>query len=153
MEKQKKYEIGGTVYVQRPLVLGQIAQLTALLSGIAVYQGVGPAGLVVALGDRLPRALAIVLSPEGVPAKDKDLDVIETAMCDADPLTALQAVEDFFTCNPTAAVFEKLAGMVKRIRASMATGSDNSSALSLTETSPSETQSSGEPLSRTASPT
>lgn len=154
MEQQKKYEIGGTVYVQRPLVLGQIKQILEATDGMTFHAGLTPLAIIDALADRLPLALAVVLTPEGQPVKGKNLPSLADELENTIELaTAIQVVEDFFTCNPTAAVFEKLAGMVKRIRASMATGSGNSSVPSPTETSPSGTQSSGDSLSRTASPT
>lgn len=123
---EKRYEIGGKTYIQKALVLGQISQLTALLGDVSFFTGYGPMGIISALGDKLPRAVAIVLTPEGVPLKSKNISEVEDAVSELDPLITVQVVEDFFICNPVVAIFERLTGMAEKINGMLKIGSNNS---------------------------
>lgn len=105
-----KYEFGGKTYIQSKLVWGQIKQLNALVKGIQFSTSeLTPAGLVEILGDKLPTVLAILVTEEGVPIKEKDLDAL-AAQFDFDiPFdVAVQVIEDFFVLNPITSVLEKL---------------------------------------------
>lgn len=119
MERQtmeKTYDLGGTTYVQRPLVLGQIRQLLEQLDGLTFDAAAGVAAIVSALGDRLPLALAVVLTPEGSSPRGKDLpalaDEIEFGIS---PDQVLEVIEDFFGCNPVASLLERLTGMMQTL--------------------------------------
>ena len=106
--KEVTYTIDGAQYIQRPLVLGQIEQLTELLMGVRFTPDSGAAGIVIALGSNLSRAMAVVLTPVGVKMRDKNLDQVQEAMQMADPETAIRVVEDFFDCNPVASLLTRI---------------------------------------------
>lgn len=153
--KEKRYTIGDKTYIQRPLVLGQMKQIREVLNGLAFPSRLTVPDIIEALEDRLPLALAVVLTPEGLPVKGKDLPALADELEGALELeTAIEVVEDFFICNPVASLSTKLAGMADRLRGMMTgpTGSSNSSSSSLTETSPDETPCSGDTPSEIANP-
>lgn len=157
MEKFE-YVIDGKKYIQKPLVWGQIKQLKAIIPSIAIPAGVSlDQGLVMALTDHLPLLLAVVLIPEGISAKDKDIDALaEELEFAVNPETVLQVVADFFDCNPIASLAEKLAEIIKPLAARIATGRIPSTPLSVSspeETSLSEKPSSGDALQENPDPT
>lgn len=146
----KKYTIDGVCYTQTPLVLGQMVQLSNELKTLDLDVVEDIQGFVTAAGDRLPRLLAIVLTPEGVAKKDKDLDDLANTLEDSIDLTTLEeVVEDFFTLNPVTSILQKIekatgviGETVGRVVLKMMS---KTYASSLQEaTSPSETQSSGD---------
>lgn len=154
--KEKTYQIDGTTYTQRPLVLGQLRQLRQVLTGFVVPSNLTPADIIASLEDKLPQALAILLTPEGAKIKDKDLDALASELENSLELeTAIEVIEDFFTCNPVASLANKLAGMAEKMRGMIKTktGSSSSSSNLPTETLPGETESSGDTPSTSASPT
>jgi hypothetical protein len=109
------YKIGGLVYLQRPLVLLQIEQLSAFLGAMAIPSGLNVVGIVRLLGDRIADALAILLTPAGVEVDQKDLAVTATHLRNhVDIDTAVRVVEDFLTCNPVGSVFDKLTGVMAK---------------------------------------
>jgi len=155
-EEVFEYEIGGKTYIQRKLVLGQIRQLMAILDGLKVDMGMSTLDLVAALTDRLPRALAVVLTPEGVAPREKDIaKLAEEIEFEIDPETTLRVVEDFFDCNPVQdlALGLRVLGAKLEKRAGLSRGSTSSSASSPTEISPAATPSSGDSRQRNADPT
>jgi len=149
--KAFKYDVAGVCYLQAPLVLGQTAQLAKALEDFDLESFSGGIGeFIVQAGDRIPRLLAIVLTPDGVAKKDKDLDEIEEHLTDnMDLATMRQAVADFFDCNPIVDLLsevEKSTGMigemVGRVMLKMLSSSYASSLLEAT--SQDETASSGD---------
>jgi hypothetical protein len=145
------YTINGVTYIQKPLVFAQIKQLTSVIGNIASQGGIdvdsGAVGLIEALGDNLTYALAVALTPEGTNLRDKDLeklaDEIEYNIL---PGQILQAVTDFFVCNPILSLLEQLQGMTGSIRnqvTSVKTGLSSLSASSPEETLPGGKSSSG----------
>ena len=145
-KKDFVYEIGEKLYLQKPLVLGQIRQMMKAIEGLVIPGEVNPLGLIPVLGDKLPLALAIVLTPEGVSLKDKDIHSLASEIeFEISPETSLQAVEDFFVCNPVPSLLERLGGMAEKISKAMSkeTGLKNSSAPLPEEILPKETESSG----------
>jgi hypothetical protein len=153
----KKYNIGGITYVQRPLVFGQLRQLLDILKGVAIPTNTGTLGLINALDSHLPAALAVVLTPEGFPLRDKDLAALSAEIEFAiTPEQAIEVVEDFFACNPIPFLLESIGNMVNRITAQInlrssrrsmpepgANGSTNLSSSCAPETSPGAMPSSG----------
>ena len=141
-----KYEIGGVIYTQRPLVLGQIRQLMNLMKGIIIPHDIDTMGLVSLRGDKLPQAVAIVITPEGMSLKDKDVKALTDEIeFEISPEMSMQVVEDFFTGNPIVSLLEKLNIAVGKIGEKMKeTGLKSSSAPLPEETSPKETASSGD---------
>lgn len=145
-QERCSYEIGGRCYTQRPLVLGQWVQFVAAIEGLEVSPAAGLQAFLAALGPRLPRVLAVVLIPEGVDLRSKDLDQLtEDLEFEILPGQIQEVVEDFFSCNPVASILEWLTGALAGLRPrAVATGSKGSASPSPPETSQSETPSSGE---------
>lgn len=142
--KTFQYDIGGKKYIQRPLVLGQIRQLMRAIEGVRIPQDIDTIGLISALGNKLPIAIAIVLTDE-TPLKDKDIDSLASQIeFEISPETTAQVVEDFFACNPIVSLLERISGMANKISETIkVTGLESSSASSAEETLQKETQSSG----------
>lgn len=116
---RKDYEINGKTYSQAPIVPGQLKQiygLSAALQGVDWTDMTNAASLVAILGDRLPGFAAVVLKPEGVRLKDKDVDALTEEFEETLPLdTALEIVADFFTFNPIPSLVERLRGLIAMI--------------------------------------
>jgi hypothetical protein len=149
----KTYEIGDKKYEQRPLVLGQIRQLQEVIQGMRLDPAAGNIGLITALGDKMPQALAVVLIPEGVAPKDKDLaalakDIEFTIF----PEQIFEVVNDFFTCNPMQSLLERFKEIIGGIKTKIGavTGSKSFSASSPEATSLDGKQSSGDILQENA---
>ena len=145
-----EYEIGGRKFVQKALVLGQVKLLISTIRGVALPRDATPASLVIALGDKVSDVLAIVLSEEGIPLKNKKLrdvqDLIEEHLSIEQ---SIGMVEDFFDCNPIASISEAMIGLAKKVEQVMtAKVSKEPSTESVSplaeETLPSETISSGD---------
>ncbi len=135
-----RYYIDGVTYIQRALVFGQIKQLAGLLGGVTIDMDNGAEGLLDLFGDKMPQALAIVLTPEGVRVKDKDLiqlaDDLEFAITAEQ---VVQVIDDFFTCNPVVSLLNRLSqtsGVIKDLVVNWVTGLINSYASLQPETSP-----------------
>jgi hypothetical protein len=146
-----EYEIGGRKFVQKSLVLGQVKQLISVIRGVVLPQVVSSATLVIALGDRVPEALAVVLSEENVPLKKKNMRELQELL--EENLSIEQSIgmiEDFFDCNPIASISGALVGLAKKVETAMMNRSApetslTDSALPSQEViSPSETISSGD---------
>lgn len=140
------YEIGGKTYIQAPLVLGQFQQLMKLLEGVVFSGELTPLSLMRIIGDKLPQAMAIVLTPENIKLKDKDIHALASELAfEIPPEIVLQVIEDFFDCNPIPSLLERIGTMAEKIsHAMIKTGSMNSSASSREEISRKETVSSGD---------
>ena len=145
-----EYEIGGRKFVQKALVLGQVKLLINTIKGVTLPRDATPASLVIALGDKVSDVLAIVLSEEGIPLKNKKLrdvqDLIEEHLSIEQ---SIGMVEDFFDCNPIASISEAMIGLAKKVEQVMtAKVSKEPSTVSVSplaeETLPSETISSGD---------
>ena len=151
---EMKYEIGDKILIQRPLVLGQLRQLLAVLDGITLPADLNTRSLVEALGDQLPRALAVVLTEQGKSPKDKDIDTLAEEIDYGMSLEQIvQAVEDFFVCNPLSSLLDKLTGAAGKIGATMQqTQSRISASSSPAAPSIDGTESSGDSPSKSAGP-
>ncbi|MCL4492336.1 MAG: hypothetical protein M1510_10650 [Nitrospirae bacterium] len=154
-KKECTYEIGGKKYLQRPLVLGQAQQLLEVLEGISFNRGMNTMGIISALGNKISKAIAVVLIEDGVTLEAKDVDKMEQEIKFKLSLkTTIQVVEDFFGCNPVALLLQRLNGMAEKIAGNMEkTGSENSSASSQGATLPGGTESYGDTPTKSASPT
>jgi len=152
-----QYEIDGKKYFQKPLVLGQIRQLLAILKNIKI-QSSGPNQFLLEMGDQVPEFLAIVLIEEGKSPKDKNLKELAAEIEFAiDPDMAIRMIEDFFDCNPTASFLERIGNLGKMISAKIkqpapGTGSKSSPSSSAGEILPDGTKSSGDTIPTNASP-
>lgn len=145
-----KYSFGGKVYCQGALVMGQVKQLLSVLDGAGLTNIADPFTIIRDLGDRMPRALAVVLTPEGASPRDKDIEALATelefAMTYDD---VLKVIDDFFGCNDLLSLlakFKEIAGRVQeQATAQMrGIGSTGSSPFSPGATSPRGTTSSGD---------
>ena len=138
-----EYTIGGKKYIQRKLVLGQVQQLLRLLDGVEI-KSPDTLGIIAALGDKIHKALAIVLIPEGVNVKDKNIDEIaEELAFSIEPEQAMKVVEDFFVCTPIISLFQGLNGIFAKVAKQMETQLNSSSASSQQGTSQKDSKSSG----------
>ncbi len=136
------YEINGKKYVQTPLVWGQVRQLMNLLKGLEIPTGAGAMELIDVIGEKLPQALAIVLTEEGTSVKNKDLTALASEFDFDIPLgIMIKVIEDFFECNPTASYLETVARLIGGItgQTSLETPLKKSESSSAEETLPSET--------------
>lgn len=114
MSSEFKYTISEKVFIQKPLVLGQLAALSGIIDGLSLAGG-SSTSLISALGDKLPKALACVLVPEGVKPKEVNLEELEDIFYYCDTMTAIQVIEDFFVCNPIALILEKISGKIEKL--------------------------------------
>lgn len=147
-----KYEIDGTVYTQRPLVLGQIGQVVDALRDFTMPARANGVDLVMMLDDKLPGLLAIVLGIEGVPMQNKDIAALTEELRYSVPTeTAIKMVDDFFVCNPIASLAEKMSGWMEILTAWILAryGSTTLSSCSAAEISPGAMQSNGDSPSGT----
>src|SRR3990170_3405682 len=118
-----QYEIGGKIYFQKPLVLGQVRQLMNLLQGVAIPRESNAAELIIVL-------------------KDKALDALTREIeFEISPEDTIKVVEDFFGCNPISLVLEKVNKAIGQM--TERTGLKNSPVSSAEETLQKETTSSG----------
>jgi hypothetical protein len=154
MTEVRRYEIDGKTYLQRSLVLGQIRQLMTVLEGLTIPPDVTVPALIDLLGAKLPEALAVVLTEEGKSPRDKNLAALAAELEFSLPIeTACEVVEDFFACNPVAALLDRLTGTMGAIGGLLGSGSTRRSSSSVTAISPSGTASSGDSPRPSASPT
>lgn len=143
------YIINGATYTQRTLVLGQIKQLTDALADVNIPSGSGVGQVAGLIGEHLPWCAAVILQPEGVTHRDKDLTAMEAEFAEhLDIVTADKVIDDFFALTPA----ETIARLLGRLRGMFAVaqvggaGSTKPSSSSAAATSPSETPSSGDTL-------
>jgi len=117
---EKKYDIGGKTYIQKPLVLGQLRQLLAVLKEVEIPADANVPCLIDVLGAHLPDALAVILNPEGISPRDKELgalaDEIEFTIT---PEQIFEVVDDFFGCNPLPSLLDRVGVAAEAIKASM----------------------------------
>ena len=141
-----EYEIGGKLYIQKPLVLGQIRQLMNLLQGVVIPSNVDTLGIIAALGDRLPKAIAIAITPSVMAVKDKDIDSLASEIeFELSSEAVVLVIEDFFSCNPIASLLERLGGVAEKMAGQInKTGLKKSASSSAVETSQKETAFSGD---------
>lgn len=143
----ERYTINDKPYIQRTLVLGQIKQLTEALAGVNIPAGAGVAQVAGLIGEHLPRCAAVILQPEGVTHRDKDLTAMEAEFAEhLDIVTADQVIDDFFALTPAATIARllgRLRGMfvVAQVGGAGSTRPSSSSAAAI---SPSATPSSGD---------
>lgn len=148
---EKRYEIGGATYVQRPVVLGQLRELAPLVSGMAAEMEPSATGILAAIGGKVPEALAVVLVEDGANLREameeeRRKERAATLEWVVDPETAFEVIADFFECNPTSSLSEKLGNLTKRLTSLTETSKPPSSPLP-EETFPAGMKSCGESLS------
>lgn len=143
---EKRYCIGGRAFVQRPIVLGQLRLLLAALDGMT-FDGASPLGALRSLGEKLPAVLSILLVEEDLgvrEAMERLQERAERIGWEASPEVCLEAVEDFFACNPVSSVSERLGEIMERAAGQTTKALKPPFSSSAEETSAGETGSSGE---------
>lgn len=126
IKEKYKYEIGGVVFWQEKLRLGQINQLISLLKEVNIPTEATAINLITALGDKLSLAIAIVLHKPDVNLKDKDIrEIAGEIEFEMSPELALEVIEDFFDLTPISSLLEKVGKTVEKIaeKMKMETGS------------------------------
>jgi hypothetical protein len=150
-KKQFEYAINDKLYIQRPLVLGQIGQVTELVRDVEIPENIGSHDLITLLGNKLPAATAILLSPPGTKIKDKDMSALTEEFREhMDIETAMEVMDHFLSLNPIASVIEKLTGMMTAVKKAM-TGSKEPLSFSPEGTLQNGTGSSGDTPRKSAS--
>jgi hypothetical protein len=133
--KEKKYEIGGKIFIQRPLVLGQWKQIMEL---IAEMREADPLDIFAH-----PRCIAILLMEKGVSLKEKNLEAsAEFIERNIDAMISLEVVNDFFDLSPVHLFSQKLMEVRGKIE-QMRPGSIMPASSSQAEISPKGKKSSG----------
>ncbi len=108
----KKYIINGKTYYQKQLVIRQVKQLLEALERV-VFDDLSVEGIIRALGDSMPGIAAIILIPEGVKIKNKDLDALAEEFENELSLeTTLEVVGDFLAFNPISSILSNLSGAI-----------------------------------------
>jgi len=111
-KKEYKYLINGKTYVQRPLGLGVIPHIREIINDLAPPSEVSFAAIGTLLREKLPSALAVILTEEGQPPKDKNInDLAEELKKNIGFLATLNVVQDFFILNP--AISQRLIDLIK----------------------------------------
>jgi len=129
MKDKYEYVIGGKVYTMKPLVLGQVNQLINLIKDVNLPSEPTIANLMLALGDKLPEAVAIILHVPEVSLKQKNIkELSEEISFEMSPELTLEIVEDFFDCIPLSLLLAKITETIKRVTEKMGqeTGSQTS---------------------------
>jgi len=111
---EKKYTIDNKVYVQKPLLLGQWRQLIGIIKDIKIST-FDTVGLIIALGNDIHKAIAVLLTEEGKHPKDKDVDALAKELDFAVTSEQIpEIIEDFLDITPTASLIEKLTGAFQK---------------------------------------
>jgi hypothetical protein len=143
---EQKYTIGDKIYVQRPLVLGQVKQLIDLLRGTTIPANAGAVELIETLGESLPLALAIILTEEGKSPGGKDLPALADDLeFSIQPEMALDVIDHFFALNPMSSLLKRVGEMMGKVMKTTtgATSLQKSASSSPTDASTNETGPSG----------
>ncbi|MDW8003053.1 MAG: hypothetical protein RMJ39_10420 [Deltaproteobacteria bacterium] len=106
----KRYEIFGKTFIQKPLVLRQTKQLVELFSdtNLSKLFESDIENLIKIFAKKGAKFLAIVLIPEGVEIKDKDMAYLEELFEDCDLDTFTEVVKDFFLFNNLLSLIQKV---------------------------------------------
>ena len=147
-----RYEISEKSYVQTPLVLGQLRQLSKLLSGLVIPENISLFGLVSLLADRMPSILAVILTEEHTSRKDKDVEALAGELEFVVSLeVTLEIIKNFFELNNIISLSEGAAQIATEF-SKRATGSKLSVFSLQKETSQNEMQFSGTTHSQIVNP-
>ena len=104
----KRYQINEKVYVQKPLVLGQLQQLLQEIGEIKI-ESPSIVGLISALGEKLHKILAIILVEEGKSVKEKEIDILAEELKESITVEqAMEIIEDFLLFNRLSLILEKI---------------------------------------------
>lgn len=146
MEKYTYSGRDGFAVTLRPIVPGQLARLINVLRAAGASSASLDVELFMALGERLPAALAAILcDAQGMPVRDKSTyaEFAGHVEWDLDGGTVARIIADFFELNPISSWLES-AGLTLSLPSTSTQHSTGSSATSQEETSCGMTTSSGE---------
>jgi hypothetical protein len=114
--KEFKYTIGSKVYSQKPVVMGQINQLIEVLKGVNIPAEINVVDIITALGEKLPKAIAVVLHDPDIPLRSKDVNLLASDIeFELTPEQTMEIVEDFFECTPVSLILEKMGKTIEKI--------------------------------------
>jgi len=120
MKDKYEYIIGTKTYTMKPLVLGQVNQLLALLKDVNLPQDGSIPMVIGALGDKLSLAIAIALHDPEVSLQNKDIKQLAKDLeFEMSPELTLEIVEDFFDCTPISSLLTKVTNTVKKVTEKM----------------------------------
>jgi hypothetical protein len=139
-KKQTTYKIGDKTYHQRPVVIGQARQISNAIKGMSINYS-DPFSVINSVGDKIVELVAIVLIPDGVELKIKNLDkVIYDIEWELSPELAIEIVTDFFIINPLSLISEKVTGAIKSLSKANPKAGEDFLPLPQAEISPNETK-------------
>lgn len=117
MSEVKSYTINGKQYQLQRLVLAQVKQFIEFMKVLPwaeIPADFNLMGLLGAIGDDLPRGLAIILVEKGTSPRDKDLEALTEDFRDSvDVDLATEIMLDFFEQNRVGSILERWAPVVK----------------------------------------
>lgn len=127
-ENEYLYKIGEKEYRMKPLVMGQVRQLLALLKGVEIPESLTVVSLITTLGDKLPEAIAILLIEPDKSLKTKNVkELTDEIEFELTPTMTMEVIEDFFDCTPIFSILEEMGTRVEKIVGKMKpTGSNES---------------------------
>lgn len=127
-ENEYLYKIGEKEYRMKPLVMGQVRQLLALLKGVEIPESLTVVSLITTLGDKLPEAIAILLIEPDKSLKTKNVkELTDEIEFELTPTMTMEVIEDFFDCTPIFSILEEMGTRVEKIVGKMKpTGSKES---------------------------
>jgi hypothetical protein len=121
---EKKYEIGGKIFIQRPLLVGQLVPLVTRTDGV-IINSLDAKSVVSTLGDKLNSVLAVIMIPEGVDVKSRDLDEIERHLDNyLEVSTATEIVGFFFDSTPPSLLLSLIKIMMGKMATAVETALD-----------------------------
>lgn len=113
---EKKYTIGEKVYVQKPLVLGQLRQLTDILKDVVLPSDLTVGSLVISLGSNIAPAMAVVLTEEGTDIRKKNIEEVTSDLeFNMSPNQTLEVVEDFFVITDISSLIDRFNEMMEKV--------------------------------------
>jgi hypothetical protein len=113
---KKEYTFDGKIWLQQTLKIGQYRQIISLLEGIEVPDNLDAGSLLLALKDKIHLALAIILNPEGISLKDKNIDELALELeFTLYPEDLFMVLNDFFDCNDLTSLLKNLNQTIENI--------------------------------------
>jgi hypothetical protein len=116
MEKEVfEYPIGGNIYTQSKMKLGQVKQLNEMFGTLVLPTNFNAVSMFTVFGSRLAEFMSIVLCKKGTKLQDKDREeLVKEFEEEGDVDTGMQVINDFLDCNPIASYFEKITEVFKK---------------------------------------
>lgn len=113
---KKEYTFDGKIWLQQPLRIGQYRQIIGLLEGMEIPDSLDAGSLLIALKDKVHTALAIILTPEGIALKDKNIEELASELeFTLYPEDLFMVLNDFFDCNDLTSLLKNLNQTIENI--------------------------------------